>query len=66
MGRSTSVTLEAEKRLERENRRSSYVPPPFTRSNPVRGQQVPPQMRPGWKPGDLEWSMSGGRILNVR
>jgi hypothetical protein len=28
-------------------------------------QRVPPQFRPGWKPGDLEWSLSGGRVLRV-
>jgi hypothetical protein len=58
--------LEAEKQRERDNRRATYVPPPLTRSNSVRGQQVPPQMRPGWKPGDIDWSMSGGQILSVR
>jgi hypothetical protein len=28
-------------------------------------RRVPPQFRPGWKPGMIEWSQAGGRVLRV-
>jgi hypothetical protein len=35
-------------------------------TRPARGQGlVPPQFRPGWKPGDIEWSMAGGKVISV-
>jgi hypothetical protein len=57
--------LELEKAIERENnRRASYVAESITRND--QGRLVPPQMRSGWKPGDLEWSMAVGKVLSVR
>jgi hypothetical protein len=57
--------LEAEKRVERENERSSfersYIPPATTEQ----GRRVPPQLRSGWKPGDVEWSQHRGKVLRV-
>src|SRR5262249_33869916 len=66
-GRLLIGDVEREKWLEQENERiardyRSWPP----NSNPARGQVVPPQMRPGWKPGDLEWSQAGGKVLSVR
>jgi hypothetical protein len=52
------------RQVEEENRYRSLMPPVAT-STPRRGRPVPPQLRPGWKPGDMEWSMAGGRVLNV-
>jgi hypothetical protein len=57
--------LEMEKALERENRRRPSYIPQLTRSSPGRGQ-LAPQDRPGWKPGDIEWSASPGKVLSVR
>jgi hypothetical protein len=57
--------LEQQKWMERENvrARSSWQPSSL---RPVRGVQVPPQMRPGWQPGDIEWSTARGRVLAIR
>jgi hypothetical protein len=58
--------LEQEKWRERENERhAAYATQQLARSKPARGLPVPPQFRPGWKPGMLEWSQSGGKILRV-
>jgi hypothetical protein len=38
---------------------------PLPAPRPGRGQLVPPQFRPGWKPGMLEWSQAGGRVISV-
>jgi hypothetical protein len=32
---------------------------------PRDNHRIPPQLRKGWKPGDLEWSQHSGRILRV-
>jgi len=59
--------LEQQKWLERENQRShtTYIPQSFSSSVDERGTPIPPQMRSGWKPGDLEWSQAGGKVLRV-
>src|SRR5262249_51965402 len=57
--------LEQAKWIAAENRRSvyrSFMPA----ASPVRGQPVPPQMRPGWRPGMIEWWRHAGRVLSVR
>jgi len=54
--------LELEKWAEREDRRAAHLAQPLTGS---RGRPVPPQARPGWKPGDIEWSQGVGHVLNV-
>ena len=57
--------LEHQKWMQRENERShtSYIPR-STSSSPL-GLAVPPQMRPGWKPRDIEWSQTAGQVLRV-
>jgi hypothetical protein len=50
------------RQVEHENLNRSLLPPIATRGNE---HLIPPQLRAGWRPGDLEWSGHRGRVLNV-
>jgi hypothetical protein len=42
-----------------------YVAAPLVLTRSER-DRIPPQARPGWKPGDIEWSGHTGRVISVR
>jgi len=49
--------------VEQENRYPSNWEP---RNIQTLGRPIPPQLRPGWKPGMIEWSQAGGQVISVR
>ena len=61
------VDITAEKENERAAREwERELSRVETRPTQRRHEHVPPQFRPGWRPGMLEWSQSRGRVISVR